>query len=247
MSNSQDNGGDFSLSDPYSSYAGLDEATRRKKAAKIISILNSRVDLSSSDLLDVGTGSGHIVALIARECRQATSVNLEDERVIKEGYRFVQVKDVRLPFPDETFDVVVSNQVIEHIPPQQDHLNEIHRVLKKGGIAYVATPSKFTLIEPHFKLPFLSWLPKAAADGYVRLFGHQRFDVYPLSLGRLSAMCAGLFRVENMSVEVIKEPERYQLDMMPSLQPLLRRLPRGLLGLMQPFMPSFIVILHKPA
>ncbi|MCA9403344.1 MAG: class I SAM-dependent methyltransferase [Candidatus Omnitrophica bacterium] len=247
MSNSQDDGGDFSLSDPYSSYAGLDEDTRRKKAAKIISILKNRTDLAACDLLDVGTGSGHIVALIAQECRSATSVNLEDERIVKDGYRFVQVEDVRLPFPDESFDVVVSNQVIEHIPPQQDHLNELHRVLKKGGIAYVATPSKYTLMEPHFKLPFLSWLPKPMADRYVRLFGHERFDIYPLSLGRLGKMCAGLFRVENMSVEVIKDPERYKLDMMPAVQPLLRRLPRGILALLQPLMPSFIVILHKPA
>ncbi len=245
MSNSHDGADGFSLSDPYSSYAGLNEETRRKKAAKIISILKSRVDLAACDLLDVGTGSGHIIALIAPECQNATSINLEDERVVKEGYRFVKVDDVRIPFADESFDVVISNQVIEHIPPQSEHLREIHRVLKKGGVAYLATPSRFTLIEPHFKLPFLSWLPKSAANAYARLFGHKQFDIYPLTLGRVRAMTEGLFRVENMSVAVIKEPDRYKLDMLPSLQPVLRRLPVWLLQILQPFMPSFIVLLYK--
>lgn len=245
MSNSREPDAEFTLSDPYSSYAGMNEATRHKKAQKIIAVLNSKMDLKRADVLDIGTGSGHIISLIARECRSATSVNLDDERVIKDGYKFVQVADVKLPFDDESFDVVISNQVIEHIPPQQQHLEEICRVLKKGGIAYIATPSKFTLIEPHFKLPFLSWLPKHLADGYVRLFKHKQFDVYPLTLGRLVRWLDGRMTVEDMTLAIIKNPELYKLDMMPSLQPLLKRLPLTVLKMLHPFIPSFVVLLHK--
>ena len=245
MSNSKDPNNAPGSGEEYSSHAVVHDANRYRKALKIIRILQDFVVLRRCDLL--GTGSGHVISRIARECRSATSVNVTDERVITEGYTFRTVPDVNLPFPDESFDVGISNQVIEHIPPQADHIREIHRVLKKGGVVYLATPAKYALLEPHFKLPFLSWLPKPMADRYVRLFGHERFDIYPLSLGRLGKMCAGLFRVENMSVEVIKDPERYKLDMLPAVQPLLRRLPRGILALLQPLMPSFIVILHKPA
>lgn len=245
MSNSKEKPADYSINDPYSSYAGLDEETRRKKAAKILSILQSQVKLKNCDLLDIGTGSGHIIQIIARECKSATSVNINDERVVTEGYKFYKVNDVNLPFANESFDVVVSNQVIEHIPPQDVHIKEIHRVLKKGGIAYIATPSKFTLIEPHFKLPFLSWLPRPLADAYVRLFKHKRFDIYPLTFGKLRRMTETMFDVKDMSVKIIKEPERFNLDMFPRLQPFLKSLPEFLLIWMRPFMPSFIVILRK--
>lgn len=245
MSNSKENPVSYSINDPYSSYAGMDEETRRKKAAKILSILKSQVTLGSCDLLDIGTGSGHIIQIIAKECKSATSVNLTDERVVTEGYKFYKVKDVTLPFANESFDVVISNQVIEHIPPQDVHLKEIHRVLKKGGIAYIATPSKFTLVEPHFKLPFLSWLPRPLADAYVRLFKHKQFDIYPLTFGRLSRMAETMFQVKDMSVKIIKQPKEFNLDMFPRLQPVLQALPEFLLIWLRPFMPSFIVILQK--
>ncbi|MGE0267283.1 MAG: methyltransferase domain-containing protein [Candidatus Omnitrophota bacterium] len=245
MSNSKENPVNYSIHDPYSSYAGMDEETRRKKAAKILSILKTHVALDQCDLLDIGTGSGHIIQIIARECKSATSINLNDERVVTEGYKFYKVADVRLPFASESFDVVISNQVIEHIPPQDVHLKEIHRVLKKGGIAYVATPSKFTLIEPHFKLPFLSWLPRALADAYVKLFKHKRFDIYPLTYGQLKRMADKMFQVTDMSVKIIKQPKEFNLDMFPRLQPVLKAMPEFLLTWLRPFMPSFIVILQK--
>jgi len=236
---------EYSLNDPYSSHASLNEATRLKKATKITSVLEKHVDLAQCDLLDIGTGSGHIVQLISKKCKTATSVNLNDERIVKEGYTFIVVDDVYLPFDNESFDVVISNQVIEHIPVQDIHINEIYRVLKKGGIAYIATPSKYTLIEPHFKLPFLSWLPRSLSNFYVKLFNHKKWDIYPLTLGKLMKMVMPKFEIEDMSLKIIKHPKDYQLDMFPLLQPLLKILPVFILRLLHPFLPSFIVILHK--
>jgi len=211
----------------------------------MISILEKHVDLGSCDVLDIGTGSGHIIQLVSKKCKSATSVNLEDERIAKEGYTFVEVKDVHLPFDNGTFDVVISNQVIEHIPVQDIHINEIYRVLKNGGIAYIATPSQYTLIEPHFKLPFLSWLPRPLSNLYVKLFNHKRWDIYPLTLGKLTKIAMPKFEIEDMSLKIIKHPKDYQLDMFPHLQPLLKVLPEFILRLLHPFLPSFIVILHK--
>jgi SAM-dependent methyltransferase len=245
MSNSKENPVSYSINDPYSSYAGMDEETRRKKAAKILSILKSQVKLGSCDLLDIGTGSGHIIQIIARECKSATSVNLTDERVVTEGYKFYKVKDVTLPFANESFDVVISNQVIEHIPPQDVHLKEIHRVLRKGGIVYLATPSKYTLIEPHLKLPFLSWLPRPVASIYAWAIKRQVWDVYPLSFERLKELALPMFTIEDMSAKIIKYPQEYKLDMYPMIQPILKIMPLFILRLLRPIFPSFIVLLRK--
>jgi SAM-dependent methyltransferase len=38
-------------------------------------------------------------------------------------------------------------------------LDEVWRVLKPGGLAYLACPNRYSLVEPHYRLPFLSWFP----------------------------------------------------------------------------------------
>ncbi len=53
------------------------------------------------------------------------------------------IKDGRLPFPDRTFDVVVSDWVLEHVESPEKFLGEVRRVLKKGGSFFFRTPNKY--------------------------------------------------------------------------------------------------------
>jgi ubiquinone/menaquinone biosynthesis C-methylase UbiE len=55
-----------------------------------------------------------------------------------------QADVISLPFPDESFDAIVSTDVLEHIPDAQKAVEEIHRVLKPGGKAFfvIADPSE---------------------------------------------------------------------------------------------------------
>lgn len=66
---------------------------------------------------------------------------------------------------------MLSNHVIEHVGlghEQRRHVREIHRVLRPDGILYMATATRWLLMEPHYHLPFLSWLPRPAAGLYLR-------------------------------------------------------------------------------
>lgn len=59
-------------------------------------------------------------------------------------------------------------------------LSELARVLRPSGIGYLAVPSRWMLVEPHYRLPFLSWMPQRAADAYVRLTGRgEYYDCRP--------------------------------------------------------------------
>jgi len=49
----------------------------------------------------------------------------------------------RLPFPDHTFDAVISTQVLEHVPEPEKMLREIFRVLKPGASLYLSAPLGF--------------------------------------------------------------------------------------------------------
>jgi ubiquinone/menaquinone biosynthesis C-methylase UbiE len=164
------------------SHALLDVASRRRKAQKLITLLRRRRPLEGSLLLEIGTGSGVMAADLAVAVGpdgRVVSVDVCDERVTSQGFDFVPVVGTHLPFPDATFDVVVSNHVFEHVggrSEQLNHLREMLRVLRPDGLAYLATPNRWGLLEPHYRLPLLSWLPARAASAYLR--ATRRGDIY---------------------------------------------------------------------
>ena len=98
---------------------------------------------------------------------------------------------------------------IEHVgdlQAQQHHVTEIRRVLDSGGLAYLAAPNKWGLMEPHFRLPLRSWLPRGLADTYVRAMGKgSHYDCLPPSLGTLCQLTqeAGLVP-ENVTWEALQ-------------------------------------------
>jgi ubiquinone/menaquinone biosynthesis C-methylase UbiE len=66
----------------------------------------------------------------------------------------------RIPFAAEFFDVVVSNQVIEHVENIELTLGEMYRVLRPGGMVFSVFPHKSTWREGHCGVAFLHWFPK---------------------------------------------------------------------------------------
>jgi SAM-dependent methyltransferase len=180
---------------PRSPHAVLDLASRRWKGEKILRMLDLPARDTPWRVLEVGTGSGGIAHYIATHpdvrC-EVTSVDVVDVRTIRDGYRFVQVDGTHLPFDDDAFDVVITNHVIEHVgdvAAQRAHLAECARVLAPGGRGYLAVPNRWMLVEPHFKLAFLSWLPRWLRDRYVRMAGKgTHYDCEPLTVPELESL-----------------------------------------------------------
>lgn len=168
------------------SHAARAEGQRTLKARKIERLLGAALP-DGAAILDVGAGSGWIAhyfaAQTARRLRVA-AVDANDERAVREGYEFRRVSGPDLPFADESFDVVLSNHVIEHVGGEAEqlrHLAELRRVLRPQGTLYLAVPNRWSLVEPHYRLPFLSWLPAGLAGAYVRWAGRGTwYDCRPL-------------------------------------------------------------------
>ena len=105
----------------------------------------------TGDLLEVGCGEGRGVELLAPKASSYTAVDKIGEVVEKlqannPRSRFVTANIPPLPFEDNSFDYVVSFQVIEHIKGDSTFLKEIYRVLKPEGKALISTPNiKMTL------------------------------------------------------------------------------------------------------
>lgn len=87
----------------------------------------------------------------------------------------------KVPYPDGTFDVVVCNHVLEHLPSDAEALSEISRVLKPGGIAIVQTPFSplldTSIVSPLINDDQLRRRYYGEVDHY-RLYGNDLFEKF---------------------------------------------------------------------
>ncbi|NOT74612.1 MAG: methyltransferase domain-containing protein [Cyclobacteriaceae bacterium] len=99
------------------------------------------------DLLEVGCGEGRGIDWLLPSVKSYSAIDKIESAVIglREKYpasKFISGHLPPLPFDDNSFDSVVSFQVIEHIEDDVLFLKEIFRVLRPGGIALITTPNR---------------------------------------------------------------------------------------------------------
>ncbi|MDD9913079.1 MAG: class I SAM-dependent methyltransferase, partial [Rhodospirillaceae bacterium] len=161
------------------------ETTVSKKARRIAQILQRYVVLDGAALLDIGTGSGGTAAGLQALGATVTAIDRQDTNLTAAGLDFHLVDGTGLPFDDNAFGAVLYSHVIEHVGSRDDqrhHLSEIRRVLQRDGVLYLAMPNRWSVLEPHYNLPFLSWLPTGIASVYLRMTRQApAYDCCPLS------------------------------------------------------------------
>lgn len=166
----------------------------------VSSIINQQLDTKNLSVLDLGSGEGgtskvfsennFVVSFdltLIRLKRQISSV------ISKEGFypteksstnnktRFlssfemtkpelVNGSALQLPFSNHSFNLIIIQDVIEHLTDMNSFYSEVIRVLKNEGTIYLSTPNKFSVFnffsDPHFGLPFVSILKRQSIKKY---------------------------------------------------------------------------------
>jgi len=228
-----------------------DPWSRLAKARKIAELVDAARPLRGSRVLDVGAGSGIIASSLAEVVGSAGTVWALDLVETKPENKRVQVlrgSATELPIRDDAFDVVVSNHVLEHVGPRDNqlrHLLELRRVLKPDGIAYLAVPNRWSIVEPHFGLPFLSWLPPSLRSSFVRLTASgSHYDANPPSFKELVRLFerAGL-RYRDRTMEAIRIMARVETT--GTLRSFLLAVPDWTVKTLHSLIPTFVVILMR--
>ena len=104
--------------------------------------------LISGDILEVGCGEGRGVELIMHHANRYTAIDKIEEVIQRLREKHPQGNFLSGNIPpfhglvNNAYDFVLSFQVIEHIRDDVAFLQEIHRVLKPGGKAYLTTPNR---------------------------------------------------------------------------------------------------------
>ena len=120
-------------------------------------VLKIAGDLTGKKVLDIGCGDGVLVYLLAKAGAVVTGVDNEEHglRFAEENlkarnekgdlsYAFVNTSAYTLPFEANSFDLVVSSEVIEHVQEPERMVREATRVLKVGGKLILTTPYRVT-------------------------------------------------------------------------------------------------------
>ncbi|MEI6900342.1 MAG: class I SAM-dependent methyltransferase, partial [Bacteroidota bacterium] len=87
-----------------------------------------------------------------------------NEKYGSENCHYLPYGGSKMPFDDNSFDAVISFQVIEHIVEDRNYLSEIHRVLKTGGTLIITTPNRTNRLKPGQK-PFNPFHVREYAPG----------------------------------------------------------------------------------
>lgn len=132
---------------------------RVEQQLNILREVGRAVDKNAS-VLDLGCGNGETVKAYrdkSFDCYGA-DIRFKDGSNVayleKEGYiRTINPADYRLPFEDNSFDLVLSDQVFEHVQDYDGALSEIRRVLKHDGQCLSFFPSRYSIIEVHVFVP----------------------------------------------------------------------------------------------
>lgn len=150
-----------------------------------------------SVVLDYGCGGGTVVRMLRAAGYDAYGVDIrwpgadygdvEADELGRAGVLRYYEEGGRLPFEDDTFALVVSDQVFEHVVPLDASVREIERVVKPDGVMYHHFPTRAVWREGHIGIPLAHRLPR----GRLRLF-------YTAALRRLGL---GLYKDERPARE----------------------------------------------
>ena len=149
-----------------------------KRAEVVKSIITTVRSCRNMRILDLGSGEGGTSSLLS-DSNTVISYDLSIARLKRQqksaqNYPLINGNAESLSFKDSSFDVIILQDVIEHIENRKTLISELCRVLDESGIIYLSTPNKFSVLniisDPHWGIPLLGLFKRAGIKKYFLRF-----------------------------------------------------------------------------
>ncbi len=137
------------------------------------SIIQNHVKCSGLKILDLGSGEGGTSSILS-EVNYVVSFDISllrlKRQVNKGKIQRINGNALDLPFKPKTFDLIILQDVIEHLTYTKLIIHNLNKLLKSDGIIYLSTPNKLSFLnfiaDPHWGLPFVSILGRDKIKKY---------------------------------------------------------------------------------
>lgn len=147
------------------------ETIQRFRATRdtLLRIRSKSKSLGPCDVLDIGCGAGAQGALWSELGHHYVGIDINEPLIMLARKRASELNlqlryDVgsatQLPIPDNSIDICVMPELLEHVPPWEDCINEAVRVLRPGGLLHISTSSMLCPFQQEFNLPLYGWYPQ---------------------------------------------------------------------------------------
>lgn len=205
-----------------------------------IKYIQRYIDLPGTKILDCGCGTGQYLEAFLRLGADAYGIEHDGTKVKQFQTKFpdfahrVQQGDIEaMEFPQESFDLVLLNEVLEHVPNEDRALQEIYRVLKPDGMFILFAPNRLYPFETHsvsakngtlripIYFPFIPYIPLNIGQ---KLFRYVARNYWPHELRQL--VRAKGFTIVNTGYiwQTFENISRTQPKFMSLLKPFLRQI-----------------------
>jgi len=233
----------------------LEDQGRQRVAQQLHAVLvdwYGNTSLKQLTVLDYGCSSGIITNFIARYCNVVLGIDVDEIAIKKaeekhklKNLSFLLTKNEKLPLKNNSFDLVICNQVYSYLDNPKLMMDEIYRVTKVGGVCLFTGDNLLRPIEPLYNLPLIRLLPKNIAISLLKLLGHKNIYVgeYKTYWGLKKLACK--FTVNDYTIRILKNPKRFNYLKLEKYSPILSIIPNFILKFLEPFSPSFVFLLEK--
>jgi SAM-dependent methyltransferase len=175
-------------------------------------LIDEFAPLTGRRIVDIGGGPGYFAQAFRRAGAESVFVEpFEDEmgdRGKALGYGIIG-DGLNLPFADDTFDVSHSSNVIEHVTDPHRFIDEMVRVVRPGGVIFLAFTNWFSPFGGHETSPWHYLGGERAAVRYERKAGHAPKNRYGSSLFRLDIAEALSWARDRRDADLIDAFPRY--------------------------------------
>ena len=227
---------------------------RIPKAGKTISILKAHLKKTSNlKLLDIGSSTGIMTNEYSKHFQEVVGIDIgsKAEKFAKEKFQNDNLTFIASPleeynFVNSTFDVITCSHIYEHVPSDEILMDTIYNLLKPGGVCYFAAVNRFTIIEPHYRLPFLSYFPKKISNLYINLFTDHKVYYENLKSYRNLKKLVNKYKITDYTLEIIRNPSKYSASDMIKEKTVMYYLVNLIASICYFIIPTYVWILTKP-
>jgi len=135
---------------------------KHKGVLEYVNAALNRIDKDMIDFCDAGCGNGIYLGYLKNKHSNINLCGFDfSEKIVEIAKNNTNIEKIKvgnlesMPFDDESFDLILCTQVIEHLLNDKKGISELYRTLKKGGYLVISTDNKYNIISKLLNFPIM--------------------------------------------------------------------------------------------